>query len=180
MEGTIGEIRMFAGNFAPRAWNFCNGGLLAISSNTAFFSIIGCTYGGDCRTTFALPDLRGRVAVGVGTGPGLSPIALGERGGSSTVSLTSQEIPVHSHNVTGGQLKATNEPLSSNSPANSMFPSTAGPLYAADANPTARMGLGSVQFAVGTAGGSQGHNNMAPYQGLNYIICAFGIYPSRN
>ena len=102
MEGTIGEIRMFAGNFAPRYWAFCQAQLISIASNTALFSILGTTYGGNGQTTFGLPDFRGRVAVGVGTGPGLSNVVLGEMGGSSTITLTTNNMPAHNHTATAG------------------------------------------------------------------------------
>src|SRR5215204_7495475 len=101
MEGTIAEIRMFAGTFAPRSWAFCAGQLLSISQNSALFSILGTTYGGNGQTTFALPDFRGRVAVGTGQGPGLSNISLGEQAGVPTVTLLLQEMPMHNHTISG-------------------------------------------------------------------------------
>ncbi|CAB9512708.1 Tail Collar [Seminavis robusta] len=100
-EPFIGQVVLFAGNFAPRSWAFCNGQLLAISQNSALFSILGTTYGGDGRTTFALPDLRGRVPVSQGTGPGLPPISLGQRRGSNTATLTVNNMPAHNHGATG-------------------------------------------------------------------------------
>ena len=123
MEGTIGEIRGFGGNFAPRAWAFCNGQLLSIAQNQALFSILGTTYGGDGRTTFGLPDLRGRMPIGAGTGPGLSTRKLGARSGTDTVTLTRNQIPSHTHTVTNSlsgvaQLAVTSEDGDSNSPDN--------------------------------------------------------------
>jgi microcystin-dependent protein len=101
MEGTIGEIRMFAGTFAPRTWAFCSNQLISIAQNTALFSILGTTYGGNGQTTFALPDFRGRVAVGTGTGPGLPNVQLGQMAGTPTVTLLTTNMPAHNHAVTG-------------------------------------------------------------------------------
>ena len=103
MEGTIGEIRMFAGTFAPRTWAFCQNQILSIAQNTALFSILGTTYGGNGQTTFALPDFRGRVAVGTGTGPGLSNIQLGQMAGTPTVTPTTNNMPAHNHAVAGSR-----------------------------------------------------------------------------
>ena len=179
MEGYIGEIRLFGGNFAPRAWAFCEGQLLAISTNTALFSILGCTYGGDCRTTFALPDLRGRTAIGAGDGPGLTSRSLGAKTGSTTVTLTATQIPSHNHAV-----NANNVTGNLNVPMNA-FPAegqTAGnppnivpinPMYASTAN--SQMNINS----NGLTGGSQSHNNMQPSLAVYYIICMQGIFPSR-
>src|SRR3954466_13993392 len=97
----IGQISLFGGNFAPRGWAFCNGQLLAISQNTALFSILGTTYGGNGQTTFALPNLRGRMAIGAGTGPGLGAVQLGEQGGTSSVTLTLSNLPAHAHTIPG-------------------------------------------------------------------------------
>ncbi len=182
MEGMIGEIRLFAGNFAPRTWAICSGQLLAISSNTALFSIIGCTYGGDCRTSMALPDLRGRTAIGAGTGAGLPTYNLGQRTGTTTVTLTVNQIPPHTH-----ALNCNNDSNSGdeNSPQNH-FPGT-GPLTGSGptAQPintryatTANSQMNSL--SISNTGGGQAHNNMQPSLALNYIICLQGIFPSRN
>lgn len=114
MEGTIGEVRLFAGNFAPRSWAFCEGQLLAISQNTALFSILGTTYGGDGRTTFGLPDLRGRSAIGKGHGPGLSTRTEGHRGGTETHTLNILEMPSHNHSATFQQEGASNTTITGN------------------------------------------------------------------
>lgn len=175
-EPFIGEIILFAGNFAPRGWAFCQGQILSISQNTALFSILGTTYGGNGQTTFALPDLRGRVPVGQGQGPGLAPVQLGEVAGEPTHTLLAPEMPAHSH-----QAQATGVGAAGNSG------SPAGGTWAASANrdaiysnaaPDTPMAVGNI--AVGAAGNSQPHNNMQPYTGLNYIIALEGIFPSRN
>lgn len=180
MEGTIAEIRMFAGTFAPRNWAFCAGQLLSIAQNTALFSILGTTYGGNGQTTFALPDFRGRVAVGTGQGPGLSNITLGEVAGTSTVTLTTQQMPQHNHTISGnaGGL-ATNANPTGNSLGIAVVASGSAPVNAYTNNaPNPANALNAA--TCGMAGGNQPHDNMQPYLGMNYIICLFGIFPSRN
>jgi len=162
---------MFAGNFAPRGWGFCNGQILPIAQYTALFSILGTTYGGDGQTTFALPDLRGRVPVHPGTGPGLSAYSLGQSGGAENVTLTEGQIPSHTHalNVAEGD-------------AVEITPSTARVLGRAaediytDAAPTSSLSPG----AVASSGGSQPHPNVQPYRCVNFIIALEGIFPSRS
>ncbi|HKJ79892.1 MAG TPA: tail fiber protein [Prolixibacteraceae bacterium] len=164
----VGEIRMFAGNFAPRSWAFCDGQLLAVSQNDALFSLLGTIYGGDGRTTFGLPDLRGRIPVHAGTGPGLSPRSLGDKFGTENQTLTLNELPSHNHN-----LKASN----------SVGNSKSGPQFAAGTNariyknsdPTLNLNAASIV----NAGGSQSHSNLMPTQCIHFIIALFGIYPSR-
>lgn len=167
-EPFIGQITLFAGNFAPRSWAFCDGQLLPISQNQALFSILGTTYGGDGRTTFALPDLRGRVPIHAGQGPGLSPMQLGQRAGSETNTLSVQQLPSHSH------------PLNSKEEGNSDSP--VGTFIAGDGSnsfgSSADKQMSST--AVGAVGGNQPVNNMQPYLAVNYIIALFGIFPSRN
>jgi microcystin-dependent protein len=181
MEGNIAEIRMFAGNFAPRNWAFCNGQIMAISQNTALFSLLGTTYGGNGQTTFALPDFRGRVAVGTGQGPGLSNRSLGEVAGTETVTLLTTEIPAHSHTAT---INVNSGPGTLSNPSGNYLAggqdATANPIptYAASSTPSTALNPASV--TGGNTGGSQPHNNMPPYLGMNYIICLFGIFPSRN
>lgn len=170
MEGYIAEIRLFAGNFAPRNWAFCNGQILSIAQNTALFSLLGTTYGGNGQTTFALPDLRSRVPVGTGQGPGLSSYTLGEMSGQESVTLLSTQIPIHNHGI-GAQsgVGTQNAPNGSNYIAAS---DRRDAQFSASAN--------SSLASTSTAGGSQPHDNMQPYLGMNYIICLFGIFPSRN
>jgi microcystin-dependent protein len=170
-EPFIAEIKLFAGNFAPRGFAFCNGQLLPISQNTALFSIIGPTYGGDGRTTTALPDMRSRAAMHPGNGPGLSSRRLGQTGGVETVTLTEAESPPHSHNVRGNTLDAD-----SGAPGGNVFaidPDT--PLYGADdASQTDVLASSSVS----SVGAGQAHNNMQPYLGINFIIALVGQFPS--
>lgn len=189
MEGTIGEIRMFAGNFAPRNWAFCSGQLLAIASNTALFSIIGCTYGGDCKTTFALPDLRGRRAMHSGQGPGLRDYNIGQMGGAETHTLTMAEMPVHNHAVVA-QMVVNAPLLSYNDEATDMEPANA--FYAFNPNeerffngtPNAVMGPASSNFQAtvtyNNTGGGQPFDILSAYQSVYYVICTAGIFPSRN
>ncbi|MBE9141564.1 phage tail protein [Nodosilinea sp. LEGE 07088] len=170
-EPFIGEIRMFGGNFAPRNWAFCNGQLLPISQNAALFSLLGTIYGGDGRTTFALPDLRGRTPIHFGQGPGLSQYPQGDRGGIEQVALTLAEMPIHDHalmaaDVPADQLSAANHALA--------VPEE-GPIYAV-AQPNLAMAPGT----VANTGNSQPHENRAPYLTVNYIIALVGIFPSRS
>lgn len=176
MEGTIGEIRMFAGTFAPRTWAFCNGQLMNISTNTALFSILGTTYGGNGQTTFGLPDFRGRVAVGTGSGPGLPTVQLGEVAGTPTNTLTTANIPAHSHTMNASADAPTQTTAQGASLASQVRGGAAMPtIYAAGA--TNQVPMAST---TGSTGGSQPVNNMQPYLGMNYIICLQGIFPSRN
>jgi microcystin-dependent protein len=188
MEPFIGQIIMFGGNFDPRAWAFCNGQLLAISQNTALFSILGTTYGGDGRTTFALPDLRGRVAIHPGTGPGLTPRKLGQRAGLEVNTLNVNQLPSHAHSATG-EIKASNAdgttsiPCSTNHPAKAKVSISRSEVFDANiysdaANTT--MAADGVAVTVGNTGGNQYINNMQPFLGVNYIIALQGTFPSRN
>lgn len=172
MEGYIGQIMMFAGNFAPKNWAFCQGQLLQISQNTALFSILGTTYGGNGTTTFGLPNLSGRVPVGTGQGAGLSSVQLGQAWGTESVTLTTNQIPAHTHALVG-----VTEDGNSNSPTNNFPANTKGTDTDYRASGTAtQMAAG----AIGIAGGSQPHTNMQPSLGMNYVICMYGIYPSRS
>ena len=172
-EPFVGEVRMFAGNFAPRGWAFCDGQLLAVSQNDALFSLLGTVYGGDGQTTFGLPDMRGRLALHAGQGPGLSERRLGAKGGSEHETLTVNQIPSHKHNLTANNAAGT-----STTPTGSLSRDTAGSnlyIQALSANKTT---LNS--NALSNVGGSQSHSNMMPYLCVNYIIALFGIYPSRH
>jgi len=180
MEPFIGQIMLFGGNFAPRSWAFCDGQLLAISSNSALFSILGTTYGGDGRTTFALPDLRGRSAIHEGNGPGLSDQKLGERGGSETNQLNSLQLPAHGHSLATGNVTI---PVS----AEDADQDEADGKYLANGtfyhdNPDGAYGPGALPLGgtSGNVGANRPINNMPPYLALNYIIALQGIYPSRN
>ena len=170
MDPFIGEIIMFGGNFAPRGWALCEGQLLPISQNQALFSILGTTYGGDGRTTFALPDLRGRVAMHPGNGPGLSSYRLGHKGGSESVILTSMNLPSHNHPI-----QASSKAANANEAAGNVMANAVGipGLYNSKA-PDANM------KPTGNTGGNQPFDIRQPYQCVNYIIALQGVYPSRN
>jgi len=176
MEGTIAEIRLFAGNFNPRGWAFCNGQLMSIAQNTALFSLVGTTYGGNGQTTFGLPDLRSRVAVGTGQGPGLPNIQLGQMAGESAHTLTLAELPAHTHTAT--MPAATSS--TSTTPASNLAvgPATLGAATWKNFGTSIPNSAAPPTLAV--AGSSSPHNNLQPYLGMNYIICLEGIYPSRN
>jgi len=170
----IGEIRMFAGTFAPAGWAFCDGSLVPISENDALFTLIGTTYGGDGQETFALPNLRGRIPVHMGQGPGLTGRVIGESGGTESVTLTTAQIPAHSHgldastNVTNGTYG-----LGKGVPGN-----TGGsPIYG-----DMSVSVGDMkQNVIGiNSGGSQPHSNMGPYLCLSFIISLFGVFPTQN
>ncbi len=172
VEVFLGEIRMFAGNFAPTGWAFCQGQLLPIAQNTALFSLLGTTYGGDGRTTFALPDLRGRVPVGFGQGPGLSYKDLGQQFGTETVTLTTAQMPAHSHTV-----NAVTSEGNQNLPTNSLPANTKAldkEYSDAASNTTMKSGM------IGITGSSQPVNISQPSLGVNFIIALQGIFPSRN
>jgi microcystin-dependent protein len=160
----VGEIRIFAGNFAPAGWMFCEGQLLPISENETLFQLIGTTYGGDGQSTFALPDLRGRIPIHQGNG-----FILAEAGGAEEITLTVSQIPAHSH-----PLLASTGAATANSPVNNV---TAEPsaisLYIED-TPNSNMS----PAAISSVGGSQPHSNFQPYLCVNFIISLFGIFPS--
>lgn len=205
MDPFLAEICIFAGNFAPRGWAFCNGQLLAINQNSALFSLLGTTYGGDGRTTFALPDLRGRTPVHPGTGPGLSTYKLGARGGVETVTLTQNQMPSHTHtatvaggsaSITGTAIATVNTSDSPDSPdANDTFLANneSGNSYASAAGSTtlnaravtidsSGLGVNLAGLAVTNfnTGGSQYHTNLQPFLAVNYIIATMGTFPSRS
>ncbi len=171
-EPFIGQIMCAGFNFAPRGWAALNGQLLSIATNTALFSLLGTTYGGDGRVTFGLPDMRGRVMLHTGTGPGLSTHTLGEMGGSETQTLNTSQMPPHSHSVA---------PIASSSDATSISPTGKAPATKARttlyADPTPGNTMAPSQSSV--AGGGQPFNNMQPYVTMNCFIATEGIYPSR-
>ncbi len=169
-EPFVGEIRMFAGNFAPRGWAFCEGQLLTVSQNDALFSLIGTVYGGDGRTTFALPDIRGRIPLHQGAGPGLSHRSLGSKAGAEKVTLTVSEMPSHSHDFQASTADAITEV-----PTGRVLAQTDHPVYADE---TPNIALGSTSITA--TGGSRSHTNLMPTLCINYIIALVGIYPSRH
>jgi microcystin-dependent protein len=166
----IGEIRLFAGNFAPKDWAFCDGQQLPIAEFDTLFALIGTTYGGDGQSTFALPDLRGRLPIHQGTGPGLSPRTLGEPGGAEGVVLTAGQLPAHRHT-----LFASTGPATSTSPSGNVTATASGTnIYGAGAPSIPMSGQATTQ-----AGGSLPHQNLMPYLCLNFIISLFGVFPPR-
>ena len=174
MDPLIAEIKLFGGNFAPRGWAYCDGQLLSIASNQALFSILGTTYGGDGRTTFALPDLRGRAPIAPGTGPGLTNHQLGQRGGTESSTLNVTNLPAHTHSM-----NASNDTASVGSPASNSLGTAArgGTVLPYAPGAANQVAMGST---TGSAGGNIPVNNMQPYLALNYIIALVGVYPSRN
>jgi microcystin-dependent protein len=171
-DGYIGEIRAVGFNYAPAGWALCNGQLITISKQTgALFSLLGVTYGGDGIHNFALPNLQGRIALGMGEGQGLSPRPIGETAGTEGVTLHISEMPSHSHNVT--PIACLTE-ASTPSPNDSVPANSGSPLYSNDANTL----LGS--YASQSTGENQPHNNLPPYLVVNYIICLQGTYPSKS
>ena len=165
----VGEIRLFAGNYEPVGWMFCQGQLLSIADNDVLFQLIGTTYGGDGQTSFSLPDLRGRVPVHQGQGPATTPRTLGEFGGEETVTLLAGQIPAHTHALHANAAAATGT-----APGGALLAATGVASYDTGAATTA-MAAGT----VGSSGGNQPHQNMAPTLALNYIISLYGIYPSQ-
>jgi microcystin-dependent protein len=164
----VGEIRMFAGNFAPAGWMFCEGQLLEISENETLFQLIGTTYGGDGQSTFALPDLRGRIPLHQGNN-----FTLAEAGGAEEITLTTQQIPAHSHALLASVAQAT-----TNSPTNNTFAQSGGSTvfaFGTDQPPTTLH-----PSTIPSVGGSQPHTNLQPYLCVDFIISLFGIFPSPN
>ncbi len=167
----VGEIRMFAGNFAPAGWMFCEGQLLPISENETLFQLIGTSFGGDGQSTFALPDLRGRLPIHFGTGPSLSTFTLAETGGAEEITLTVNQIPAHSHGFgandsAGGGTTPAGSVLARNASVDGYTTDISGGLAALSST------------VISPTGGSQPHTNFAPYLCIDFIISLFGIFPS--
>jgi microcystin-dependent protein len=167
-EPFLAEIKMFGGNFAPRGYAFCDGQILSIAQNTALFSLLGTTFGGNGQTTFALPDLRGRVPVHVGQGPGLSSVDLGQTGGAETTTLTVNNMPAHNHLASSSQAAASATRPSGNVPS-------AGGGYTASSD-----GSTLNPAFIQNTGGSQPFDTHQPFLGVNFIIALQGIFPSRS
>jgi microcystin-dependent protein len=167
----VGEIRIFAGNFPPAGWAFCNGAPMPISENDVLFTLIGTTYGGDGQETFNLPDLQGRVPLHMGTALGTTYV-IGERFGVETVTLTTQQMPVHNHPLVASNVQGTQQQPANNTTAQSHTGTTF--LYIENQTPTDAMAA-----AVGPVGGSQPHENLMPYLAMYFIISLFGIFPSQ-
>lgn len=180
MEGYIAVVTCFAGNFAPRNWAYCNGQILSIAQNTALFSLLGTTYGGNGQTTFGLPNLQGRTQVSPGNGAGLPSYVLGEIAGSETVVLTPNNLPSHTHDgATTFKLQADNSNADSQD-ADFCYPS----LFPGEYNSSPATGVTMTppvySGTIAVAGGSQPFSILDPYLVVNYIICMYGIFPSRN
>ena len=167
----VGEVRLFAGSFAPSGWALCNGQLLPIAQNTALFSLLGTAYGGNGVNTFALPDFRGRVPLHAGQGPGLASYDRGEVGGVEATALLTSEMPSHTHTLNGSSANGVSDAAASNVPARAP---SAIPQYAAAADANLAGG------AVASSGGGQPHNTMQPYITLNFIIALTGIFPQQS
>jgi len=183
----LGQIQMFGFNFAPRGWAWCDGQLLAISSNSALFALLGTTFGGDGRTAFGLPDLRGRSAVHVGNGPGFSTISWGEKGGSEYATLSTNQMPSHVHGVSTGslttQVRASSDDADGTSPAGALLGTTEGDVYSSGVADLA-MDLAAAEtqgnVSVDPAGGGQPFAIRSPFQGIYHSIALQGVFPSRS
>ncbi|PWG05705.1 phage tail protein [Polaribacter aquimarinus] len=194
MDEYIGIVKIFAGNFAPRNWAFCHGQLLAINQNTALFSILGTTYGGDGRTTFGLPDLRGRAPIGAGNGPGITPIRQGQMLGNDFTTLSTNNLPPHNHIISVSETAGTidipvnNEDGSADeaNPAAGILANTGADNYSSEASPGQKYGGQSIPVnvsATATAsmtGSGNSFSNIQPSLGINYIICLQGLFPPRS
>lgn len=202
----IGEIRLFAGNFSPKAWTYCAGQTMAIAGNTALFSILGTTYGGNGTTTFGIPDLRGRVAIGAGNGPGLTPRTLGQIGGTTATTLTVLQTPIHTHAIGGGGTVAlsgsANAVMNVNQGTGSLgtpdgnflgFDMSGNNIYNPSAGSasnymspqaitvnTSGLSVELPPMQTTLSGGGAPFTNLQPFTGMSYILCVYGIFPSRN
>jgi microcystin-dependent protein len=180
-EPFLGQITMFGGNFAIRGWATCDGQILSINQNQALFSLLGTTYGGDGRTTFGLPDLRGRAPMHFGGGPGLTDRPLGQKSGTQSNTLTVGQLPAHTHAEHPADLKATANPANTSDPTGAAL--AIAPAYNNSEAPAVAMRADSVVHpnpGSDNAGSGQAHNNMQPFQTINFLIALQGIFPSRN
>lgn len=171
----LGEIRMFGGNYAPRGWAFCDGRLLPISQNSALFALLGNMYGGDGRSTFALPDLRGRAPISYGTGPGLPSYQWGEQGGSVSTTLTVNQLPAHNHS-----LNASSSAGYSDNPAASLIAAGSGTAEYIHATPPPTPDVSLAPASIGNTGSGQSVPIVSPYLAVTFIIALQGIFPSRS
>lgn len=179
MEGTIGEIRVFAGNFAPAGWSFCNGSALAISQFEALYVLIGTTYGGDGVNTFLLPNLQSRIAIGAGQALGLPNVVLGQIGGAESVNMSVNQMPIHNHIGTASiSIAAYSGTDTQGSPTGAIFAGAAS-TYSSLAADT-ELKPATVPVTLGTTGNGAPIDIIQPYLAVNYIICTLGIFPSRN
>jgi microcystin-dependent protein len=182
MEGVIGYTTLFAGNFAPKNWAMCQGQIINIASNTALFSILGTVYGGNGTTTFGLPNLQGRAVVGVGTGPGLSQYSLGQNGGTESISVSLNQMPMHVHPVTYTTTLGAGTNATASSPSAATYSADNGGVnlpYASPADTALKPYPGNITMANAGSGPSP-ISSMNPFLALNYIVCLYGVYPARN
>jgi microcystin-dependent protein len=180
-EPFIGEIKIFGFNFAPRGYATCQGQILSIAQNTALFSLLGTTYGGNGQTTFALPDLQGRMPIGQGQGPGLPFYTMGEEAGTTNVTLLSTNMPIHNHAATGINVRIPVTSASEDSSAtNNYIGNAVNDTFGPTASPTNSLGAPVVSGSTAVAGGSQPFSILNPYLTINYSIALEGIFPSRN
>ena len=170
----LGEIRMVGFNFAPQGWAFCDGQLLPIGQNSALFSLLGTTYGGDGASAFALPDMRGRFPTHHGTGPGLTPVAFGQQGGAETRTLGIVNLPAHNHSVT---LRSVDDDASTGNAAGNALANAGNAVFAGD-SPDTNMAAGSI--SQNDVGGGQSFSIMNPYQAVSFCIALVGVFPSEN
>lgn len=180
MEGTLAYVTLFAGNFAPRGWALCAGQILPIAQNTALFSLLGTTYGGNGKTTFALPDLRGRQVVGAGQGAGLSPYVIGQMAGAETATMLITQMPAHSHNAQVNITPASSTTAASNNPNTGIYAPEGGSNSAYASTAGSMMKPYPLGLNTGNTGNNQPFSIRNPYLALNYIICMSGIFPARN
>ena len=179
-EGFIGEVKVFAGNFAPRSWAFCEGQLLPIAQHSALFSILGTIYGGDGRTTFGLPDLRGRTPISAGNGPGLSSYREGQHVGAEFVTLSTAEIPSHNHSASAVVNANDSDGVATTPSGNAWSGSSEGDNIYNSSDSGTTMASDAVQVTVNPNGGSQSHENRPPRLAMRWIICLEGTFPSRD
>lgn len=181
MEGTIGEIRMFAAPFAPKSWWYCDGSILAIRSNTALFSILGTTYGGDGQTTFALPDLRGRIALGAGNAATGTTYVLGQKAGTNTVTLNPSNLPPHNHTgVANFSIPAFSEAGNTGDPNGGNLATLTGMFAPGTAGSDGNLAPFPATVSDGVSGMGQPFSIIKAMTGMNYIICTYGVFPYRN
>jgi len=175
-EQFVGQVTYFAGNFAPQGWAFCNGQLLSVSQNDALFSILGTTYGGDGRTTFGLPDMRGRILMHAGSGPGLTPRRIGEKGGSESITLNLTNLGTHTHTA---NLKASSGAADGTSASDALFGQSVVDMYLQNAS-SLNATLAASSLVSTPTGGNLAHENRMPFNNVHCIIALYGIYPSRS
>jgi len=180
MDGVLAYTTLFAGNFAPRNWAFCQGQIIAISANTALFSLIGTYYGGNGTTNFGLPDLRGRAVVGAGSGPGLSPYDVGQVGGTETNFMNTAQMAAHAHLINFTATPGSGSSANQTDPASTVYAPDSSGNSDYSSNPTNNTGIYPGTVTMTATGGNQPFTNIKPYLTLNYIICLAGMFPSRN